>query len=73
MESRAEIEKIKIRNRHLCTTGPRARLQPLVDIPTGVVIPHCPATIGQIHRLTAADADRILQALMSQSTLSALG
>jgi len=62
-EARAKNDRIKARNAHGYAHNRGTDLQPLLDIQTGVVIPNCPQKSRDINFLTAAEANRILQAL----------
>ncbi|KAK3938372.1 hypothetical protein QBC46DRAFT_355934 [Diplogelasinospora grovesii] len=58
-----ENTTIQIKNKQSCQANPAARLSPLLNPVTGDIIPDCPTTAAQIHKLTAAQATRLLEIL----------
>ncbi|KAI1760498.1 hypothetical protein GGR53DRAFT_78248 [Hypoxylon sp. FL1150] len=59
-----ENASIRFKNKQNLQPNPNAAvLLPLKDVTTGEIIPNCPTSKQQIHRLSQARADRILTAL----------
>ncbi len=60
---RVDNTKIKSRNTHRLAVDISERLEALLDLHTGRVIPRCPRQSADIDKLTAPQTTRILQAL----------
>ncbi|KAI1405635.1 hypothetical protein F4819DRAFT_373638 [Hypoxylon fuscum] len=57
---------IRFTNKDNFRSDPESILLPLRDTVTGDIIPDCPTTVDQIHKLSAAETTRILEALQAK-------